>query len=249
MVLNKISKVIHNPEIVGIYVKTRNKKAVKHYLSLKQARKQMLKACDRVDELLNQNKGIKDIIDFVSSELHLIKYPIAWYALIRKFNPEIIVETGTSMGWSTFMILNALKREKEGHLYSFDLNDSESVKKDGGVGYLVPDDLKKHWTLKIGDTKKQLKPLLEKLGQIDMFIHDSEHSYETMMFEYSLAWKFLKKNGILCSDDINHSKAFDEFTTIHKNEIKDLNKFEEIERASDKKNLRPWFCYFFKKLN
>jgi len=208
----------------------------------------MLKACDRVDELLNQNKGIKDIIDFVSSELHLIKYPIAWYALIRKFNPEIIVETGTSMGWSTFMILNALKREKEGHLYSFDLNDSESVKKDGGVGYLVPDDLKKHWTLKIGDTKKQLEPLLKKLGQIDMFIHDSEHSYETMMFEYSLAWKFLKKNGILCSDDINHSKAFDEFTTIHKNKIENLYKFEEIERASDKKNLRPWIGYFFKKL-
>jgi len=129
-----------------MYIKTRNKRSIDDYLSIKQARKQMLKACDRVDELLNQNKGIKDIIDFVSNELHLIKYPIVWYALIRKFNPKIIVETGTSMGWSSFMILNALKREKEGHLYSFDLNDSESVKRDGGVGYLVPDNVKKNWT-------------------------------------------------------------------------------------------------------
>ena len=246
MRFSKINRIIKNPEIFGLYIKTRNKRAVKNYVLIKETRNLMLKACDLVDELLNQNKEIKDIIDFVSSELHLTKYPIAWYALIRKFDPKIIVETGTSMGWSSFMILNAFKREKEGHLYSFDLDDSESVKKDGGVGYLVPDYLKKNWTLIIGDTKTQLKPFLQKLGQIDMFIHDSEHSYDTMMFEYSLAWKFLKNNGILCSDDINHSKAFDEFITIHKNEIVNLNKFQEIKRSSDHENLRPWVGYFLK---
>ena len=41
------------------------------------------------------------------------------------------------------MILSAISRNKIGHLYSFDLDDSESVKNYGGVGYLVTESLKK----------------------------------------------------------------------------------------------------------
>ena len=99
----------------------------------------------------------------------------------------------------------------------------------------------------IGDSKEKLEPLLKKLIRINMFIHDSEHSYETMMYEFTTAWSYLGKNDILCSDDINHSKAFDEFIKLHNNEIDNLIKFEEIERSTDILFKRPFVSYLSKK--
>jgi hypothetical protein len=55
-------------------------------------------------------------------------------------------------------------------------------------------------------------PRAKMLGSIDIFIHDSEHSYENMMFEYMTAWDHLKEGGILLSDDTNLNKAFSDFS-------------------------------------
>jgi hypothetical protein len=38
--------------------------------------------------------------------------------------------------------------------------------------------------LHIEDSKELLEPLLQKLGGIDFFIHDSMHTYEHMMWEF-----------------------------------------------------------------
>ncbi len=246
MKLNKINRLIRNPDAFKIFLKSKSVYEVKLHLRKKEARRKMIAASKISDSLLSRNESIEDIIESVSSQIGMTKYPIAWYCLVRKFKPSIIVETGTSMGWSSFMILTAIKNNNVGHLYSFDLAMSEIVKREGGVGYLVTDDLKKYWTLKIEDTKKGLQPLLKKLNVIDMFIHDSEHTYQTMMFEYNLAWNYLQNGGILCSDDVNHSEAFNEFTEIHKNEINSLHIFQEIQRSSDERNLRPYVGYFFK---
>jgi len=246
LILNKIKKICSNPEIIVKYVTSGNKQEIRKYLSIKNDRKKMIDACNLVDDLLQKNIDVKEIIDMTSNQFDLIKYPIAWYALIRKYSIKIIVETGVSMGWSSFMILEALNRQKKGSLYSIDLNDSKMVKENGGVGYLVPSNFKKRWSLIIGDSKQNLEKLLHSLNQIDMFIHDSEHSDEHMSFEYNTAWKYLRKDGILCSDDINHSDAFKDFTSIHEKEISDLNTFEEISRSSDNENLRPMIGYFFK---
>lgn len=206
----------------------------------------MTKICDEIDHMLDKNKTIDEITEHVSKKFNFIKYPIIWYSLIRKHHLKIVVETGVSMGWSSFMILMALQRENSGKLYSIDVDLSKTVKQDGGVGYLVPERLKKHWTLIIGDTNKLLEPTLHKLKQLDMFIHDSEHSYQTMSYEYNLAWKFLNNNGFLCSDDINHSNAFDEFVTQHKHELTNFHTFEEIQRSFDHVNKRPMIGFLQK---
>jgi len=245
--IKKVSRLLRNPEVFGIFLKSKNIYEVRLHLRIKEARGKMIIASKMADSLLDAKKPIEDIIEIVSSKTGMTKYPISWYCLIRKYKPSIIVETGTSMGWSSYMILTAIKNNERGHLYSFDLGNSENVKKEGGVGYLVVEDLKRNWTLKIQDTKKGLGALFEDLGHIDMFIHDSEHTYETMMFEYDLAWKYLQSGGILCSDDINHSTAFEEFISLHKNEINGIHTFQEIQRPYDDKNLRPYVGYFFKK--
>jgi hypothetical protein len=54
--------------------------------------------------------------------------------------------------------------------------------------------------------------LLERIGRLDMFLHDSDHTYDTMMYEYITAWPYLPKHALLLSDDVKMSTAFTEFT-------------------------------------
>jgi hypothetical protein len=49
------------------------------------------------------------------------------------------------------------------------------------------------------------------VGEIDFFMHDSEHSYECMSFEFRTAWEALRDGGVLVADDVNASAAWDEF--------------------------------------
>ena len=62
-----------------------------------------------------------------------------------------------------------------------------------------------------GKSQEELPPLLGRLGTIDTFMHDSEHSYECMWFEFNAAWPALRTGGVLVSDDVNSTKAFGRF--------------------------------------
>ena len=43
-------------------------------------------------------------------------------------------------------------------------------------------------------------------------MHDSEHSYECMSFEFRTAWPALHVGGVLVADDVNVNSAWAEFT-------------------------------------
>ncbi len=145
------------------------------------------------------------------------------YALLLKEEPDVIVETGVCNGFSTSVILKALDRNQRGRLYSVDLpvtiDQVEDEDRTGAVippdktsGWVVPEELKGRWTLMEGDTYYELPKIFQGLSrEIDIFIHDSGHSYETMMFEFSLAWRHLKEDGFLLADNIDHSDAFPDF--------------------------------------
>jgi len=133
------------------------------------------------------------------------------YIACRILQPHIIIETGVNTGLSSAMILLALKKNNKGHLYSIDLPIEETKKflLNKAVGWLVPDSLKERWTLELGDSKKILPKILNNLKRCDIFLHDSDHSYAHMIWEYETVWPFLKK--ALLSDDINQHTAFDDF--------------------------------------
>lgn len=154
------------------------------------------------------------------------------YSLIRAYKPEIVVETRVARGSSSAFILCAMHENCKGHLYSIDLHPYDAYIKidiDGGkvledgqkwnissqaalVPELVPDYLKERWTLIYGDAKKELPTLLEKIGKIDIFFHDSLHTYEHMLFEYETAWPYIKNHGLLLSHDVLWNKAFLSFS-------------------------------------
>lgn len=140
------------------------------------------------------------------------------YCLIRATNPETLIETGIAHGCSSWVMLNAIKKNNKGTLYSFDLPnmDTNSAynfgKQSPETGWIVPQELRLNWEITIGNTKATLPKTLSSLEEIDFFFHDSDHSYGHMLFEFETVYPFLKKGGILSSDDINKNNSFQEFT-------------------------------------
>lgn len=134
------------------------------------------------------------------------------YVVCRLLRPEIVIETGVANGFSSSFILQAITLNKKGRLFSIDLPNQPGQEIKNKVGWIIPENLKLQWNLIFGDSKKELIPLLEKLKSIDVFYHDGDHSYENMLFEYKLAWNFLKNDGFLLSDDITDNNAFSEFS-------------------------------------
>jgi hypothetical protein len=116
---------------------------------------------------------------------------IPLYAIIRFARPEVVVETGVHRGVSSLFILQAMIENGRGKLYSIDLphaqykSDSgmgtESVLSESKIGICVPENLRSRWTLILGDSRKELPALLANHNEIDIFLHDSQHTYDHMM--------------------------------------------------------------------
>ena len=157
-----------------------------------------------------------------------MNYSWFYYALIRLAKPKDVIETGVWFGFSTAFLLQGLEDNGSGKLYSIDLPNAQyefpkSIYNPQGrpskalvgqaehTGILVPDRLRPRWELIIGKSQEKLGPLLDKLQQIDLFIHDGEHTDEDMMYEFETAWKHLTPRGILVADDVHVSSAFPDF--------------------------------------
>lgn len=149
------------------------------------------------------------------------------YAVLRKLRPEIAVETGVCNGVSTAFLLLALDANGSGELYSLDLPEIAGEDSDPGTfwdgkggavipagrepGWMIPERLRTRWHLTIGRSQDELPGLLGKLGTIDVFLHDSEHSQACMRFEFDAAWPVLRAGGVLAADDVNANSAFADF--------------------------------------
>lgn len=132
------------------------------------------------------------------------------YVLCRLLKPETIVETGVAYGNSSSFILEALSNNKKGQLYSIDYVFRPWESRES-IGSAIPVELRDRWNLVFGPASKQLKKTLQDLGQIDIFFHDSLHTYRNMSFEFNTAWPYIRKDGFLLSDDINDNSAFYQF--------------------------------------
>ena len=149
------------------------------------------------------------------------------YRLLRDLRPGVAVETGVCNGVSTAFLLLALEDNGAGELHSIDLPEVAGEEYEAGTfwdgkggavippgkepGWMVPPGLRERWHLVLGRSQDELPPLLERLGAIDFFMHDSEHSYECMSFEFRNAWAALHDGGVLIADDVNVNSAWDEF--------------------------------------
>jgi len=143
-------------------------------------------------------------------------YPSSWgmddvnaqslYWTVRVLQPRRVVESGVANGRSTRAILLAMKRNGEGELHSFDISND--------VGAAVEDELRSRWILHVLPRRRRAQAFqreVSNLTPIDLFLHDSEHTYRWQTMEFRVAWAELRGGGLLASDDVDASFAFQDF--------------------------------------
>jgi predicted O-methyltransferase YrrM len=159
-----------------------------------------------------------------------VRWP-AWseflYMAVRFSKPSVVVETGVFDGRSSAVILRALLENGGGDLISIDLpalrsihnstDDMPNATMPSGCdpGWLVPEYLRSRYRLMLGDSRQLLPHVLQEYPQIDIFFHDSLHTFDHQYFEYNTAWPHLSERGLLLSDDILWNQAFHTFLKRH----------------------------------
>ena len=132
----------------------------------------------------------------------------AIWCLTRHLRPENVVETGVAHGLTSRFILEALEMNGGGHLWSIDRPPLEhTLHKE--IGLAVGDQFRHRWTYIKGSSRQHLPRLLDRLGEIDLFIHDSLHSERNVRFEVGRAWA--STQGAIVVDDIDANRAFKYF--------------------------------------
>ena len=137
------------------------------------------------------------------------------YLVVRGTKPNIMVETGSFDGLGTAVILLAMNKNNLGHLYTIDLpNPRLPADIKAEPAWVVPEYLRERLYLKKGTSAEHLKSIIAEVGEnIDIFYHDSWHTYKNMIFEYQTAWKAIRFGGFLMSEYLpNLNNAFKDFT-------------------------------------
>lgn len=132
------------------------------------------------------------------------------FFLSHNFKPEIVVETGVAYGLSSSYILQALNLNKKGKLISID-NIIRPWHTREKIGSAIPIQFRSSHTIIMGNSLIELRKLVKSLSSLDIFIHDSRHTYDYMMGEFQISWPSIKKGGFLLSDDVSLNDSFLDF--------------------------------------
>jgi MoaA/NifB/PqqE/SkfB family radical SAM enzyme len=197
----------------------------------------------RYMEELEQDTGFLDAINervlrndaFRTRKFHSIYqfgvYRNLLYAMIRAIKPECVIETGVLHGLTSAWMLRAMDRNNCGEMISIDLPRRDWEKffpgqpfAEGGEnelelpdeeapGWIVPEALRARWELIIGPSNPTLENVLRH-KKPDFFVHDSDHSYELMQYECSMALR-ANPDVFLAVDNIDLNNYFNDLLHQH----------------------------------
>ena len=111
----------------------------------------------------------------------------ALYSFIKQYNITRVIETGIGWGFTSCYILSALP--KDGQLISI---EATAINKEDTV---VPPELWPLWHIIPYSAEISLLLAFQSNKNIDLFVHDSDHSYKNQMFEYETAFPFVDYIG------------------------------------------------------
>ena len=131
------------------------------------------------------------------------------YLMCRLLEPAVVVETGVAYGVSSAFILRALEENGRGVLHSVDLPPLRP-EYEMFWGIAVDGAPKGRWRLHRGSSRRVLPRLLEEVDTVDIFVHDSLHTYRNMRREFEKTWPYLRTGGVILADDVERNRAFGE---------------------------------------
>jgi hypothetical protein len=135
----------------------------------------------------------------------------AIWCMIRHTRPEKVVETGVAHGVTSRFVLEALAKNRYGHLWSIDLPPIEAPWR-RQVGMAIGGRYPDQWSYIEGSSRRRLPGLLSRLGRVDLFIHDSLHSERNVRFELDRAWHVASPTAAAVVDDVDANWGFRSFT-------------------------------------
>jgi hypothetical protein len=148
-------------------------------------------------------------------------YPLLYF-LISKYKPEIVVETGVAAGWSSRAILEAVKCNGKGRLFSSDFPYFRLSKPEQYIGVVVPksSDIRENWSLDVRGDRVAIPEIYKSVQQIDFFHYDSDKSYDGRRFVYKTLKSKFNQNCIIIMDDIQDNLFFNELVDQEKLDVK-----------------------------
>ena len=124
---------------------------------------------------------------------------LGWYALVRAAEPDHIVETGTHLGLGSCIIAAALLRNGHGRLTTIDI--------DPDAGYLIAEPWAEVIDRRIGSSVEELVTMRD----VDIFLHDSLHTYDYESKELAAVESNLRPDAIVLSDNAHDSAALSDW--------------------------------------
>ncbi len=169
----------------------------------------------RISEVRAFLRESKAVVDYERSVLKTGRYwqiskdeVRAIFSVIRERKPQVVIETGMGPGVSTTSILSAMNGE--GRLISIDPGMPYG-KGDREVGFIIPKELKSNLEYVKGTSSSKLKVVLQSIPKLDVFFHDSDHSYENVTFELNTVWPKLADDPLILVDNYDWTDAAADF--------------------------------------
>jgi hypothetical protein len=138
-----------------------------------------------------------------------------------------------------------MERNGRGHLSSIDLPTLEKGWQEQ-VGIAVSERLKERWSYIKGSSRMRLPKLLSRLGQVDMFIHDSLHSERNVRFELDRVWSALRPGGVVVVDDVDANRGFQSFTQTFSGQQSRIGEAEPVRPDLRRTNRKGMFGIILK---
>jgi len=180
----------------------------------------------RAEKAVNEVTGHWELIEELSRNIEStgrsyyaqFPAPLDLFALARLSRPQNLVESGVASGVSSAFLLLGIKANSAGTLHSIDFpvfrkgnrgNQSWAIPQGMSSGWAVPMKLKGRWDLRQGRSEDLLRPLLEEIGTLDLYCHDSPVDIRHFEFEMKSIRKHLRPGSLVVSDNTD-KKIFDE---------------------------------------
>ena len=128
---------------------------------------------------------------------------LGWYAIVRATKPSVVVETGTEKGLGSLVLAEALLRNGSGRLITIDMEPSSGLligsEYEGMIERVIDDSIL----------------AISMIDQIDLFIHDSDHSAEHEAREFEILHSRLTAEGIVLSDNSHATTELAKWSLRH----------------------------------
>ena len=201
---------IHSPFVFDLVKNVlRDKKEYDHYSSFEAARRRLLKQTAEIDvedfgagsSVIKTNK--RKISEIAKSSMKPARYAQLLYRIVKYYQPENILELGTSFGITASYLAIGNPRAR-----LFTIEGSPAIAKIARNSFR---ELKlKNIELMEGDFNKLLPSLLGKLKSIDLAFVDGNHKKEPTLDYFRQLLSHSNKSTILIFDDIHWSREMEE---------------------------------------